>query len=227
MPCSQNEIVAAIVVGLPGLVSLALSIVILIWGADAGTLLQWTSDSAVWGSRITLFSVILEVITTSIKCFLKCRDKEEIFPYAFYVGLTAAFWTIGSVLIFSCIILGDSPYYGKGLLATAAAFAIAQGVFWVIWTVVYWCHFRKDEESKCKCECTTGDDKGRISFYALWTLALVAFIVCCAGAISSAIKESNRVKHCRYYSTAAVASASKTCSEVHGEKRHEGRRERC
>ncbi|XP_065846152.1 glutathione hydrolase 1 proenzyme-like [Oscarella lobularis] len=206
-----------------------------------------TFNSALWGVYITLFSVLLGLVTfIKSACVRRCQKSrsEEIFPsfsYTFgflFFLITASSFIGGTAFVVSCISLTED--YPLVVLATAASFSycvtIVHIVFWVISArdgltssemcattcLANVCHYgcyRIDREGGHKSYYR----KTGITFFLLAIVALSALMLGTGWAIESAINEFNDADAgtdaefsgpCRKYATAAVASASKTCSEV-------------
>ena len=195
-----------------------------------------TFNSALWGVYITLFSVLLGLVTfIKSACVRHCQKKrpsEEIYPsfsYTFgflFLIITASSFIGGTAFVVSCINLTED--YPLAILATAASLSycvtIVHIVFWVIsardgLTSAEMCATTCSANA-CHYGCYRIDheDKGhykktRITFCFLAVFALSLLLVGTGWAVYSAINEFSD-KQCREYATAAVASSSKTCSKV-------------
>ncbi|XP_065830575.1 glutathione hydrolase 1 proenzyme-like [Oscarella lobularis] len=185
-----------------------------------------TSNSALWGFFITLFSVPFGFVTLITSACVRCY--HEVIPsHFFFFLMTASSFIGGTAFVLSCINLTED--YPLPVLASAASIAYCGTIVHIaIWVMsarddqmcaancCYWGCYRINREDRRKGYY----NKIRIAFCLLDICALSLLLIGIAGAVYSAFNEfskSDTVKlsgPCREYTTAAVASASKTCSEV-------------
>ena len=178
------------------LASLVQGIYIVLFGPHIATF--GDIDSAQWGSYNMFLSAFLALITL-IK--YECLKSSE-FPLCLYISLVMASSLISAVAyIISCINLGNIDY-SMVQLGFAAAFALFLTIAHIPLALL---------GSLLTSFC---GKRGHRTFYFIFCLfAFMLVAVGFGGTVFSAIN-FNRAKPCRRYSTAAVASSSKACSEV-------------